>query len=174
MKLYYLFLFLIVLLVPSCAENKHKYFLMESHQIRDFITETNHIHTQFFPQMNDDTYAVPSIDWINNEFTPALRKFYFKYNLYNEANNENDCEDLALYAEAVARILYHNDSAKIKECAISVGHFDYLLSIESHRIIMFVAHDEEKIKLIFYEPFAQQIIKDNNEITNHLVWNWEM
>ena len=146
---------------------------MDGKIIMNFISETNQISTKLFSGLQDDSYAVPDIKWITEEFTPRFKKFLFDNNLRESEENSNDCEDFSDNAISVGRTLYFNDSQKIKEHALSIGFFDYLSNIESHRIVMIVAHENKNLKLVFYEPLTQEIIPlDLKNIG--FIWEWRL
>ncbi len=150
-------LLLILSLITGCATHHSKFVEATNRELYHFVVSSNGIDSAR-SKLNSPVYALPSIDWINKEFTPALKDFYWKNGLTHYTKWENDCVKFSAHAISVAYNVYYHDSDKLNEHALAVGLFDYypVFSSIGHEIIFFVAHDHGKKVLIFYEPQAQK------------------
>ena len=128
-------------------------------EVYDFITITNKIHTLRFSRYGDEYYALPTVKWIKEQFTPYYSDFLFKNNLRTFKEGANDCDKYALYVRACAHLLYNQKYNSIDGAGLSVGETSYFQSLDLHDINFFVAIDEYgQWVMLFYEPQIQEFV----------------
>ena len=164
--LYLLFLGLLTLLLPltSCSPSypsSSSYVTMDKIDMTAFIIETNHINALQCYSMNDQQYAIPTIKWIEKDFSSELKKFLFKYQVTSATDTSNDCDDFTQYAITVGHIMFRHASKRPAESALAIGAFQYYPDGGGgHSLNFFIATDDYGvIKVVLYEPQTQQIIQ---------------
>ena len=160
MKNIILFLAVIVLITgckPKYPESP-KYIVISGDDLRNFIVETNHINAGDCTLMVDNSYAVPTVDWIKESYTPILKQFLFDNQLDLYQSGKNECDKFSYYGVTVGHMM-HFHSKSPSNTGLSIGELTYTVSLTPHDIMFFVATDKsDKLKLVFYEPQTQQIL----------------
>jgi hypothetical protein len=154
---------IIALTTTSCKSiytASSTYTLMSGSNVKLFLTVTNKISIKNSMRMSDELYAIPTAEWVKNEFTPQFKKFLIKYNLMVFRTIENDCDKYSHYGRTVSRIMHKNIKNKPPYTAIPIGELDYMRTkTDAHSINFFIVRDEfNEIKLMFYDPQCQKII----------------
>ena len=88
------------------------YRVMKKEDLEAFLVVTNHINARKVLSMPDEMYAIPTIEWIKDNFTPHLEQFLFDNQLRRPIDTENDCDKFAQYAVTVGHLMHH--WAKVK------------------------------------------------------------
>ena len=145
----------------GCDSKKKTYDFkpIEKSEAIDFITYSNSIKPLACIRMNDKEYAIPTVQWIKDVFTPAYKDFLFKNNLRTARDSMNDCDKFTLHARSVGNVLYSKETKRINGAALAIGEYQYLYGLDAHDIIYFFAYDETgTLVMVFYEPMIQSII----------------
>lgn len=100
----------------------------------------------------DDSYVLPSHDWINHEFRGAWLEF--KTSLGEWQDNENDCDDFARGAAFFAQLLHHNTPLHRARTALAFGEFWYRPRTGGGHAVNFYLYRDLKgaIQIGFFEP----------------------
>lgn len=137
-------------------------------QVRNFLFVTNNVFVVAdFYKFEDRSYAVPTLKWINEVYTPAFTKWLIDNGVTSEVKpnggyslEDNDCEDFSDYAITVGRLLHRKNSNRPINTAIPIGIISYQTSnTDWHAINVMIVMDNGKMTLMFYEPQIQNFIK---------------
>jgi hypothetical protein len=157
---------------PKCQPSS-TYVLMTGTEVGNFITYSNNIRSVGCALVPDISYAIPTEEWIEDQYTPYLKSFILKNKLVWSKDSENDCDKYSQYGVTVGHIMHYKAKGKPKETALSIGEFMYMPTATGHALNFFIATDKnKKLKLVFYEPQLQRIIELNP--TNQAVLYWRM
>jgi hypothetical protein len=120
-------------------------------------------------QVADDVYLLPSLNWVETDFTSAWFTFASALGLWTE--EENDCDDFARGAAFFAQVLNHNTPRK-PHAALAFGEFWYQRdSGTAHAINFFVYRAAGKLKIGFYEPQGHiRVNLSNAEVHSCRAW----
>ena len=174
-RIYFIGLWLLILCLVgvSCktVTPTNSFLAVDREEVVNFIVYTNHVKTFIGNETGDTYYAIPHVNWVKNQFAPKFRNFLWVNRLYY-SDEDNDCEDFVHYGITVGRLLYYETPGKLKNHGLAIGSLSYLYQIESHQILMFVAHDNKQLKLLFYEAqFGTPIEINPSDV---LVWDWSL
>ena len=162
MKNIILFLTMAVIVLTGCKPKypeSPKYTIISGDDIRKFIVETNHVNAGDCTMMVDNSYAVPTIEWIKKDYTPIFKQFLFDNQLNSYEGGKNECDKFSYYGVTVGHMMHFHSNSPANT-GLSIGEFTYMVTLTPHDIMFFVATDESgKLKLVFYEPQAQQIFE---------------
>ena len=156
--------YLSLILLIGCSKSKEEkidsYQTWSGNQINQFILAkmpTNTIKPSFY--FKDESYILPTKDWVVNKLTPQFQQFLFDYNLRQYKEGRNECDKYSLYCKTVANILNaHNANKPLS--GIAVADFSYISSVNSHSInIILVSDSNNNVELLYYEPQAAQLIE---------------
>jgi hypothetical protein len=165
----------ISLLFVACKPkypSSYEFSVMSGNEVRRFIDITNNVITMKDPILVDETYAVPTIQWIKSHYTEQLKQFLFDYQLNKYYSVENDCDDFSIYAVTIGHIMHRYAVNKPKRSTLAIGEFHYLHNFTTgHAINFFIAlNDKKQIVLVFYEPQTQRIVELNRESIMPVWW----
>lgn len=154
---------LIILFSTGCDGKKKSVYEFRSlpkNEALDVLMYTNAIRPLKCFRMNDGVYAVPTVKWIKEVFTPEFKNYLFKNNLKTVRDNINDCDKYCLHARSVAAVLYSKETKRIPDAALAMGEFVYWYGLNTHDIVFFLAYDATygDLVMVFYEPMIQNII----------------
>lgn len=102
----------------------------------------------------DKSYALPSKEWVVDEFSHYYRCFLNRMGL-EKWDEQWDCENFSKLAQALAGIA-HAKTRKRKEQGLAFGVFNFILDANSHHSInTFIT---KKDGVLFWEPQTQELI----------------
>lgn len=165
MKKFFAILLLIIFISTFTAcgkrtEGSPTYTVLTRNEVANFIEITNQVdgfssHIYF----NDDFYAVPTLKWVNEVYSPRLTKFLFDNDLLKYVKESNDCDDFSQYALTVAHMMHRYSTSRPKGTTISIGDVTWMQPMQDHAInVWIVTDDNGKLILAFYEPQEQRFI----------------
>ncbi len=147
------------------------YVTISSYEVKGVITNANLAGFKDNIFLHDEDYVIPTLDWVNGEFSKQFKQFLFNYNIRQFQDGKNECDKFSLHARSVANILNrHNPQSG--NSGIAVGEV-YLINGGGGHAMNFaiVADRDKKLRLVFYEPQAAQIVNvDTNDLAI-LTWN---
>jgi hypothetical protein len=154
---------LIILFSTGCDGKKkstYEFRSLPKNEALDVLMYTNAIRPLKCFRMSDKTYAIPSVKWIQEVFTPEFKNYLFRNNLKTVRDSINDCDKYCLHARSVASVLYSKETKRIPGAALAMGEFVYWYGLDMHDIVFFLAYDETygDLVMVFYEPMIQNII----------------
>ena len=164
------------LVLASCKKptnNTVTNFTLTAQEINDVMWEVGALPSNFFTR--DASYSLPSISYINGEFSNSLRSFLFNLSSAEWKTESNDCDDFAMAACFLMNFLHHNTVNKVKNTGIAFGEFYYYKQgVGYHAINVAVVRDEnQKIKVVFFEPQTYSIVELNKEeIESCVFWRF--
>lgn len=130
---------------------------MNQGEVFNFLYYTNNMRMAYGPQVTSTPYFVPTIEWIKKEYSPFLRNFLVKNGVSSSKNPENNCVKFSSYGLTAGYILHYKEGPK--GGSLAIGIVDYVKNFYvAHSINFFLASDNNKIVVIYYEPQLQQII----------------
>lgn len=104
----------------------------------------------------DRMYVVPTLDWIETDFSEDLRKLQESMGVLGYEQEVNDCDDFARMSAAFANARNRATSGHPK-ASLTVGEFWYTKdSGGAHAINVFVCDSD--LKIAFYEPQTRRVI----------------
>ena len=107
--------------------------------------------------VGDESYAIPTVEWIVGPFSEELFKVNRKNGLYKLESN--DCEDFAARARALANEL-NNRTTNCGLRGIAFGEFHYKKDTGGRHAINFaICKDGDKYRFVFYEPQDRKIVE---------------
>lgn len=162
-----------LLFLIGCGGNSPtpaNYTKMTGQQVENFLFITNNVSVlNGFETIDDRAYAVPTLKWVKDVYSPELTSWLFKNGITSQFNpqggyhaEENDCDDFADYGVIVGKLLHHHNTDKPAESAFPMGVVHFLLDNGSgHAINFLIVTDDGKFKLMFYEPQRQDFTEFN-------------
>jgi hypothetical protein len=103
------------------------YIPMKTQQVSDFLFRTNNLST-INDVIVDETYAVPTLKWVKEVYTPSLTQWLFDNGLLNDVMKQkgyipevNDCDDYADFAVTVARLRHRKNPDRPSWTSIPIG-----------------------------------------------------
>ena len=106
------------------------------------------------------TYSLPSREFIENEYSSGLRKFFNDLN-FTYSKGDQDCRSFALGATFYVDHLHHIEKDKIQNSALAFGEFYYQKEGADgggHAINVVITKDSNKYLVLFYEPQTYSIV----------------
>jgi hypothetical protein len=157
----------ISLLFAGCSrtyESPSSYTIMEKDDVIKFIVETNRVEVMSnFILGNDALYAVPTLEWVKEHYTPNFKKFLFDNNLQTQlvsgySTNSNDCDKFSTYALTVGHLMHEKGQNRPRNAALTIGEVYYMQPMQDHAINFWLATDNGVLGLYFYEPQKQDFV----------------
>lgn len=152
----------VALLVCSCSKevkSDYDFKVVTKNELIDFITKTNKAVPQAgLRVMSSVTYAVPDVRWIERTYTPFFYAYLFDNDLRTPTDLDNDCVKFTAHGLSSAYNLYHRTSNRPEKTALAVGSFENWQGFGVHSFLFFIAMDNGKMVIVFYEPQTQRII----------------
>lgn len=167
---------MLTLLLVGCNKNNNNPVITHSITAIELktIMAKNKIYT---PNafVADQTYALPSENWIKTEYSSALYSFLTSFKSSQWTSEENDCDNFASMSYSFSQILHHNTPSKLEKSSLAFGEFWYITKNGGgHAInVLITWAGENQYKVLFYEPQLQQIIAlDKDEIDSCLFYRF--
>lgn len=177
-KVVSLFLLLCLTTLVGCIHLKvedkgqYKFVNITSEEAYNFLYYTNGIRAVYGIDVTKDYYIAPSIDWIEEQYSPYFVKFLADQHLWSYTLNDNDCVMMSGYGLVSGFMINHQIKSKDKKphAALAIGTCDYYSHIgegNGHSINFFITADKNgKLSLTYYEPQTRQIVRPD------MVYDW--
>ena len=161
-----------MVLLVSCSKNdgNYQWQTISKTEAFNFLHYTNNIHGMFVArnveEMTSDSYCVPSVEWIEQVYRPALKSFVKDNGVWMPSTPDNNCVKFSSYGYTVGHIL-HAKGEGPRQTSLAIGIVDYSRELFLwHSINLFIAHDEYGgLKLYYLEPQDGTQVK-NDEVNS--------
>jgi hypothetical protein len=125
--------------------------------------EENNIDTKYLITP-DSKYIFPKKEWIETDFSEGLKSFQDEIGISSWASESNDCDKFAITTSFYAKWLNHLSPNRNLNASIACGEVYYNKSGSGpHAINFFLVFENEKLKVLFYEPQVRSIISLNSD-----------
>lgn len=136
---------------------------MTSDQLQLILSPLGKGVAQTTSQISAENYACPSREWLEGDFSSALKTDLDRLGASRYVLGKDDCRIFSLYAMALA-YLCHNLGTNATS-AVSFGMVNYLKAVPNglpvgHRVNLVVVEDTPvEFTPVFYEPQLAQIVQ---------------
>lgn len=123
------------------------------------LAKTNVVSLSF--ALPDSVYVMPTVRWINSEFSSGLWQFQTELGISRWSAESNDCDKFAIATSFYAKWLNHSSPNRI-QAALSVGELYYYRNADisqGHAINFFVVLVGDSLQAVFYEPQTRSIVE---------------
>ena len=117
----------------------------------------------------DQSYDLPTREFITGPFAIAMRANLVKLGVDRYVAEKNDCDDFGLICAALARVDQNLSTGRLSSLAF--GFLQYIQQQTwppgGHQINFFIALEEGKHQVVFFEPQTmQEVILTQEEIAS--------
>lgn len=121
--------------------------------------------------MPDKNYVLTTKDWIQSEFSAGLSAFQFQMGMNNWTSESNDCDKFASATTFYAKWLNHSSPNRSFAASLACGEVYYKRGNGGHAINFFIIKDQEKLKILFYEPQTRLFVSLTDvEVSSIFFW----
>lgn len=107
----------------------------------------------------DAKYVMPTVGWIEREFSHGLFGFQHALGIATFENEAGDCDDFSQAAAFYAKWLNRVSPNRNTEAGLAVGELYYIKdSGGGHAINFIVTLIGDRIQIVFYEPQLRRIV----------------
>ena len=151
-------------LISAADSSKYSFSKISKEEVYNFLYYTNSIQPMMPINIGQLEYCVPTESWIKDIYVPYLKEFLFKNGAAMAVDPDNNCVKFSNYAQT-AGYLIHLHGEGPKKSTIAIGTVDYVKNLAIwHSINIFLATDSKgNLKVVYFEPQTQTIIKDIND-----------
>lgn len=162
--LYILSLFFVINILVSCSKTpppaEYSWKVITKEQAFNFLYYSNNVKIIYGPILSSDPYSVPTIKWIENVYSPALKNWLFSNQILVAKENNNNCTKFSSYGQTVGHLIHYRQNQNTQKTSLAIGVVDYqAYAWEGHSINCFiVANEFGDLKICYYEPQTQKIM----------------